>query len=328
MGHSQFQYAVVVTVALACAACTGFGGKDRAVPDSAAGRSASRFFTPLRTFQGSRLADQVDAVGAPRITGAQQFETFLYPASVAARGLDLYIADTGRRSIFRLDTVSQTMAILPHVNPRPGTRLRVAGDATVYVLDPASASIRRFDRSGRLLNVIADSLNLAHPVDFALDEMRGRIFAADGAFQQLLAFHPAGRASQVILSSNDFEGQLRSIAGIAVGSAGIYLSDPACGCLAEFSPERASLVTFGHGEVRQPGQMALDRWGRLYVADASDGSLKLFRQRRLAGSVPAAALGVMAITGFAVDEGFLYVADGPGSRVAVLRITPPGSGEE
>jgi sugar lactone lactonase YvrE len=87
-------------------------------------------------------------------------------------------------------------------------------------------------------------------------------------------------------------------------------------------------VDFGHDALRQPGAMTADRYGRLYVMDAGDRHIKVFRGRRLVASIGYAGLGLMAPTAIAADESTLYVADGPASRVALFRIAAPAKGEE
>ena len=60
--------------------------------------------------------------------------------------------------------------------------------------------------------------------------------------------------------------------------------------------------------------------------DGFDRTLKIFKDGMLIGSYPADKLKVTEITALAIDQGILYIADGPGAQVASFRTRPPAEG--
>jgi streptogramin lyase len=291
-------------------------------------KPAPRILVAAQTILGARLAPSADATGAPRIDSARQFVNFIHPGALAAWGPDIYVIDTGRGALYRLDTTRQAMVAVAVGGVNQTTRIRVGADGSIYVLKPESRVIQRFSRAGQRLNEFRDAPNLAYVVDFVVDEARARLVAADGTYQQLVSFHPGGGAPQVLLGARGERGAVRAIAALAIGPAGIVVADPACGCLVEFSPETGRSVDFGHDLLRQPRALTVDNHGRIYVLEGADNSIKVFRGRRFIASLSAASLGLMAPNALVAEAGSLYVADGAASRVAVFRISPPGKGED
>jgi len=314
--------ALAACLALLLAGC--IVGAPGASGDAVAPRSGRPLVTPWLSLTGARLAPAADATGTPSLgSGPLAFHRFVHPTSAAVHGNDVYIADSGAGAVFRFDIALGAMTPLKGIQAHGTTRVFAAGDFSLYVLDAQNRRVQRFARSGQLLATYGDGINLVRPVDIAVDDADGRVLVADGAFNQLVAFHPLGRASYVVPLRGNERNRVLSIGAIAIGRDALYVSDPACRCIARVARDGTVLDTFGHQVIGQPGALAVDRHRRVFVADRFDRSLKVFMDGRLIFNLPAAALGLQQVGDLRISEDQLALADGAGARVELLRIAPP-----
>lgn len=284
----------------------------------------ARLLVPLQVIAAARLAPGVDRTGTPLPrSGVAPLTSFIQPAAVAMAGNDFYIADSGARRLYRLDAALASMAVVQSAPVALGVRIAVGHDFSLYVLDPRARAVLRLSRDGRVLARYADSVNLSQPVAFAIDAARGDVLVADRLFNLLVEFHPLAGARQVIPLRGDDRNRVMSVVAIALAGGTIQVSDALCRCVHVVDREGRVRESFGHGELDQPGAIAVDRHARTFVADAFRNSLKVFIAGRLVYEASAATLGVAQISDFAVDEDRLVVADGVGARVVVLRIAAP-----
>lgn len=312
--------ALTLSTAMLAGACAVDGAKAESA--AAAPDSAERLLTPFRSLSGARLATALDPNGTPSLAGGLEgFERFVYPAAVAGRGSDIYIADVGRDAVYRYDRTLDVMAALPGIRARTGVQLYVGRDLSLYVLDQPGRRVLHYARSGQLLATFSDDVNLGRPVDVAVDEARGRVLVADGMYNQLVAFHPLGQASYVISLRDAGEGA-RAIAAMAIGAQGIFLSDPLCRCVVQVSPDGALLGTFGELELNQPGPIAVDLYGRVFVVDRFDSSLKVYLGGQLIEDLPATELGLRRIDDIWIDGAWIILSDGSGAGVKLMRLAP------
>lgn len=286
-------------------------------------RSDARLLTPLAPLIGGRSAD-LDATGLPRPGSLGLFRNFQVPTAVAARGPDVYVVDSGRREILRYDRFQNSVTLpVASLRPTPDTRIRAGTDGSLYVLDTVARNVQRFSRSGQRLQVYGDSLNLPRPIDFVVDEARGRVVVADATYQQLVEFHPAGRVAYPTLGGGGERGPLGGIVGLSLVPGGIAVADAACGCLVDYSPDSGRTTRYGRELGGRPGALAADRHGRLFVLDNQDRSIRVFRGQTAIARLGYPSLGLTAPAGVAVDDDTLYVADSAAARVAVFHIAPP-----
>lgn len=309
-------------VVMVLAACTAQDAPVR--QDGMRAARPQRVLTPLHVLTGARLAPAVDRTGTPRgQSPVAPLTSLVHPAAVAAMGNDFYIADSGARRLYRLDLALAAMAVVQAAPVTLATRIAVGHDFSLYVLDAPQRRVLRLSRDGRVLATYADSANLARPVALAIDDARGTVIVADQVFNLLVAFHPLGGAAQVIHLRGDERHRVMSIAAFALSPTAIYVSDPLCRCVAEAARDGRVVAMFGHGEIGQPGAIAVDRHARVLVADVFHNSVKVYAGGRLVYEARAAALGLLHVTDLTVNEDRLIIADGAGARVAVLRIAPP-----
>ncbi len=312
-----------LVVGVGCAAPPG-GLPDTARPASAV--QGARLLTPVTSLTGALVAPGFDRTGTPLLRGgATGFQRFVHPGAVAGEGAETYIADSGTGAIYRFDAALNRMAVLPGVRAVTGTQLYLGPDLSLYVLDPPGRRVLQFARSGQLLATFQDRQNLGTPVDVALDRVRGRVLVADALFNHLVAFHPLGGAAYVIPLRAGERDRVMSIAAMAVGTEGIFLSDPICHCIVQVSSEGNVLGAFGHEDLNQPGAIAVDAHGRIFVVDTFDNSLKVFVRGAMVHRLAAAALGLQRLSDVSVTNDWITLSDGAGARVDVMRIVRPGN---
>ena len=283
--------------------------------------------SPLLTLSGARLVSAADPTGTPLPrAGAAPLTPFIHPVAAATLGNDLYIADAGAGRVFRFDLALNVMTVVQSAPAAPGTRLAIGSDFSLYVLDRPRRRVLKLARDGRLQVSFVDASNLSLPVAMVLDDVRGQFLVADELYHHLVAFHPLGGAAHVVHLRGDGRDRVMGIAAIALAREAIHISDGLCRCIVVVARDGAVRSSYGHQQLGLPGAIAIDRYGRVFVADVSDSAVKVFSAGRLIDHVPLAALGLREASDLSVSESRLVVADGAGARVAILRIAPPAQG--
>lgn len=255
-----------------------------------------------------------------RLENAGPYTLLVNPVAVAGQGHEVYVADAGLALLARIDPYAGVMAPIVRRAFVAGTRLAADADGTLYVLDPAERRVRRYARNGQLLADYRVDATAGSVTDMVLDRARGRLIVADALNRQLVAFHPLGRAFEVLPLRESARDSTFSISGLASGRDELYVSDTRCACVVRIARHGQVLGTFGHGDLRRPGRIVVDRYERVIVADDADRSLKVFRGGRLAEQ---AALGLFAVADMALADDWIYIADTAGRQVRALRVLPP-----
>jgi len=270
-----------------------------------------------QVIRGGFLADPA------RVGATGPFTQLRGPLAVAAMGPDVFIADSGLGMLLRADPAANRLTSLGKLALAPGTRLAADVDGSLYVLDPLARRVQRLARDGRVMQVYVTDPTIASLRDLALDPVRGRLLAVDSLNRQLVAFRPLGTSSELLPLHGEPRTAVTSFDAIAVGPDALYAIDGRCPCLVRMDFDGRVLETFGHERVRRPERLAVDRFGRLFVADRGERSIKVFRGTALEETIPLARLALLEVTDFAYAEPWLYVADAPGTQVRMLRVQAP-----
>lgn len=302
---------------LCLAALQGCGGVTRAEEPLTGGVRAVFWMS----ITGAPLAP-VTAAGAP-LNFSGPYTRLVAPVAVAARGNDVLIADIGLGRVVRVDIGLNVLSVLQGAVARPDTKLYLSPDGIAYVTDSARREVARYGRGGQLLQRLRNDDLLARPVGVAVDERNGRIWVGDGLFQQLVMFHPAGRAVIAVPLRLNNDGP-QSITALTAGGDSLYVVDALCSCIFRLAENGVVLATIGRGILRQPVAVATDHRGRIYVLDRFDNKIVFFAGEHVAGSLAAPAGTLM--DGIFVDGSMMYIASGSGARVDVLRLQDASAG--
>ena len=273
---------------------------------------------PWQTVTGGRLATKLDANGFPMPGAVQGFAAFISPTALAARGADLYVADSGARKLYRVDAMAQVMSVVPGVVAMPWTQMQVGSDLSLYVLDPQRLAIKHYTRGMQPLQTLGDPSATISLNGFVLDVPLGQIVASDRMSQRLVMFSPLGGPALPLIPSA--VGGFKALGALASDGRVVYAIDGACSCVAVMGNAGQVSERIGQGVLVQPRALAVDRRGHVFVTDAADRMLKVFLSGQLIASYSAQTLNLLEMSALAVDEDILYVADGAGSRVISFRI--------
>jgi hypothetical protein len=259
---------------------------------------------PLFGISGGTLTNKVAPTGAPLTGGSETFISFMYPvAAVAAFGA-VFIADAGYGRLFRFDRGTNLMAAIPGIRITPGSRLQVGADGTVYLLDAMGGEIRRHSMHGLTLPAMHSRVPSSRYLDFAVDNMTGRVFAVDSMYRVVDQIEPLGRVALAAL-------ELTVAGPIAVDGTTLLVADAQCKCVNEW---RNGIFTrrLAEGSMRLPKVLAAEG-GEVYLLDGFDRSIS-----RVYEGGPE--LNLISPEHISVSGGMMYVTDGVSRTVAVFRI--------
>lgn len=244
---------------------------------------------------------------------------FQVPVALSVRDDVVLIADTGLRQLMRLDRARDALtplAALPFDNQ---LALHAAPDGSCWVAEPASGLVRQFARDGRVVRTLKDDRLAGRPVAVVAPvEAGGDVFVADAALASVVVFNTFGRAVRRI-----GHGELQSIASMALGPLGLYVVDRAAQQVVVYGRDGRRLLSLGEESLVMPRAVAVDAYGRIFVADESGNAILVFIDGELASRyVGTGTARAMRIDALAVDGNLLYLADSVAARVQILLITP------
>lgn len=289
----------------------------------AATDTSASFVTPWSVLTGSRVITQPNPVfSVPPSAPLPSYLQWIAPTAVSARTSFVYVLDSGRRQIFRYDTMRETMT--PFAN-YPATAVRsmaVAPDLSLYVADSNTRKVLHFAADGRLLRSFSDELNLGLPVAVLLDEPTGRLLVADSLYNQVLVFNSLGLTVTALKPA-----ETRSIEAMAAGPDGLYLVDRLGRQVVVIDRQGDDRYTFGEETLHDPNAIAVDRFNRVFVSDIFDNTIKVYEQGHMIATISGTGGSppfFNRVTGLWLEHDLLYVADSLNARIRIFKIAPPG----
>lgn len=290
----------------------------------APGATEASLATPWRTISGARVIAQPNpAFSLPPAVPLPGHLQWIVPTAVAARDSFVYVADSGRRQLFRYDAMRDVMTPFADYPAASVRGMAVAPDLSLYVADAGSNKVLHFAPDGRLLRSFGDDFNLGLPVAVLLDEPGGRLLVADSLYNQVLVFNSLGLTVTALKSA-----ETRSIEAMAAGPDGIYVVDRLGRQVAVLGTDGEDRYIFGEETLHDPNAIAVDRFNRVFVSDSFDNTIKVYEQGHMiatiggkGGSPPS----FNRVTGLWLEHDVLYVADSLNGRIRTFRIAPPGA---
>ena len=307
----------------------GCASDDAPVPRAVALPNDS-LLTPWLSLTGGWRADPRQPLQAAPAAGPRL--NFVQPVGVAAQGEVLMVADAGARTLWRVERGRDAMAsFAPFIGsgPEQGASLQMGSDFSTWVALPAEHKVVQYDARGRVQREWHDEANAARPVVVAVPEDRSELLVADGATAQIVRFNPLGRTLGVLANARGH--MLQSIAAMCFGPRGLYVLDRLAQQVVVLGAKGEVIEIVGENQLVQPRAMAVDRSGRIFVADDVDQRIKVFRGAKLLGAAGGAGGGpgrFGRIESLAVEGNMLYVADSVNARVQVLLVAPPSMERE
>lgn len=274
-------------------------------PSQPAGpRGDEPLLVPWRSVVGGFLAPPAPAFGLPPKPGGGAFVKWIAPGAIALRGHELLVADLASGRLWRADLGAQTMSAIAGAPVGPGTALALGPDQSAWVLDSVARQLLRFARDGRLLQTLRSAT--PGPGAFALADGGATLLVADAGLAQWSELRPTGTATAVL--PREGERRITGSEAIAVGREAVFVLDRAAARVHRVARDGRVLASLGEGVLKQPFALAVDRFERVFVADAQGPALHVLNTATPA-SFDTATLRVQQIGGLAVDERMLAIAD-------------------
>ena len=250
------------------------------------------------------------------------------PSAVAAQSIDIFIADTALKKIFKYDRATQVITTFADV-PDMGNvvQLYVDRGLSVYLVDQFSAKTTQYDIDGRVLQVFENTAELPQPVAVVVDDIQAEVFVADQLRAHALVFNRAGGVNRVVNAPKSGKTTIQSIAGMAFADNQLYIVDSVNHEVHAMSPTGSYRFSFGADELVSPGVITVDSSNRVFVADTITNSIKVYRgglfETEIGGGGSELASEFQLISGLWADNDLLYVADAASASVKIFRILPP-----
>lgn len=299
--------------ALAAAPLVGLGAR--------LARAESRHLLADRVYTGSRVVQRANPAGFPDPgMGAIGPPTqFVFPVAVAAfPGGDIFIADAGLATIFRLDPMQDTMRPIGAIRASQQTRLAATADGSLIVASGSAAPVLRIDRMGRPIQFIQPLPGAGTYYDeVAVDQASGRYYGLDKVQRRLEEVMPHGQGG--ILVPQQLVPEQPTAMAMADGR--LYIAGRACQCLVAievFGNRQFDVIADDLGQV-----VAIAAGGGwLAVLDSRERLLKVWHKGVLLVDSEYAGLGLVDPRGLAIGQQMLYVADGASRRLLSFRLRP------
>jgi hypothetical protein len=252
------------------------------------------------------------------------------PVAVAAQSVDIFIADTVHKKIFKYDRATQVITTFVDV-PDMGNvvDLYVDRGLSVYLVDQFAAKTTQYDIDGRVLQVFRNDAELPQPVAVVVDDMQAEVFIADQLRAHALVFNRAGAVNRVVNAPKSGQTLIQGIAAMAFADNQLYLVDSVNHEVHALSPTGTYRFSFGTDELVQPGAISVDSSNRVFVADTITSSIKVYKgglfEREIGGESDEMRNEFQQITSLWSDSDLLYVADSINASIKIFRILPPCS---
>jgi DNA-binding beta-propeller fold protein YncE len=250
--------------------------------------------------------------------------TIGYASAVAARGNDVFVVDQSSGKLVRIDLAMGEVRELIMLDDPNTHGVFVTRDLLIYVVDKANRVVRQLDETGRTLRFFAEPDVMHAPVDVALTDWDNAIVVADALNGNLIMFDLLGGAFDTMGADQQRISLASTMHAIAATTKSVYLLDTGLEEVTRVGLGGNPLGIYGEDELSRPSALAVDRCGRLFVADQSgQGIFVSPSDMILPGSrVPGIGTGYERVTDLWLDEDFLYVAAGA-EGIRIFRIEPP-----
>jgi hypothetical protein len=252
-------------------------------------RAAGAWMLALATWVATAAAQPTDSLSAGRLPAADSsavrgprlevrrvlplgYPEFIEPSAIACGPLgQLYVADLGRGSVARLDTLGSTLFAFETPAGQPDLQpldLAVTG-FKVYVLDAVSSALLRYDEDGAYLDVLQSfrEEGVETPRAVSVDGT-GRILLVNEARHGVRVIDETQRNETLVGGFGVRSGELSRPSGGAFAQEGsFYVADTGNARVLYYSGVGNLLRTWVAG-IREPRGLVVGRRGEVYVADA------------------------------------------------------------
>ena len=249
---------------------------------------------------------------------------------------EIYVADTRNHRIGIFDAKGMPLfAFSDEEHLREPRRVAVMADGRILVTDNDRTRVKVFSYRGQFQRFLEPPpYRGERPMVSALHvDPEGNVYVGDDAAGQVVVFDPELQYRFRFGSRGEEEGQLKSVAGIAVSGKVIAVVDHQSIAVQLFDRAGNFLRGWGAHEMGAenfslPSGVAIDEKGRVVVVDALRHEIKVFQQDgKFIGRYGGMGAGPGNVTypsDVAADgTGRLVVSESVGNRVQIMRGVAP-----
>lgn len=197
---------------------------------------------------------------------------------------------------------------------------------SVYLVNQATSKTVQFDIDGKVLKVFENAAELPQPVAVAVDDTQAEIYIADQLRAHVLVFNRGGSVNRVINAPKGGQNIIQSISAMTFAKSQLYLVDRVAHQVHAMSPTGNLRYTFGTDELVAPDAITIDSQNRVFVADTSNNTIKVYKgglfEAELKGDELGNASDFHLISGLWANDDLLYVAEADTGSVKILQIMP------
>jgi len=201
------------------------------------------------------------------------------------------------------------------------------GNGRVWVADPGSAAVHRFDLASdnREYIVRAGETALVSPVGVVYSALSDQLYVSDSVLNRVFLLSADG----VLVGERTLPGGFGRPAGLALDKAGrLYVADVTAGLIHVFAADGSFLRSIGSsdeqdGKFRLPISVAVDADGQIFVTDSMNFRVVVLSPtgelRSVVGEIGTGTGTFARPRGVAVDShGHVYVADAAFDNVQIF----------
>jgi len=269
------------------------------------------------------LREETLGIGAlfPMPGNNRAFSGFMQVTALAAEGQTLYVADTGSRSIYRIDLATRQFAPIHNARTQ-GVRIRSGAARSLYLLQDNPQQVEELGPNGATRARYSS-------VEFtrAVDVMRVRsgdmtwVFEFSGGIHE---FSPNGEWHRKMLALDE---RGATVQAAAAGAESAFVLDRSCECVIEVDDNGLPLRLIGSGELALANDLAVDRYGRLWLTSFDRTSLLFIPGDGEAQPIDLRRIGVNQVSALAISDDRLFLADPTTGQIHTFRLLPPRDGE-
>lgn len=251
------------------------------------------------------------------------------PAALAVNGRHLFVVDEMSNVVFKIDLAARTVWPIVDLSVEFSGNaggIFASADGAFYISDERNARVVKYTPSGEKGQVYLAPNNLARPGRLFVNASNGHLFVIDKVFSRILVFNRYGEPIYVIGSRGMDEGHFVDPTAFLVDAGHIYVADAIGVPVQQLSLLGNTEQTFGTDSLYNPSAVAVDRYGRVFVADVADNFIKIYQSGKLVGKFGGSGIDpgkFREIQDMAIADDRLYVAESLNRRLQVFKILPP-----
>ena len=202
----------------------------------------------------------------------------------------------------------------------------IAKDMSFYVTDVDGKRVLHFSPDGDLIQEYKDAPNIFRPIAVTLDDVRQELIVADEMYSHIVAFDLKSRQPKYGMGSRgEGPGNFRIITDMIAVPGGFVISDRIELRVQIFNRSGEFIADFGRNDLMFPTALAADNFGRIYVADKADNTIKVYKAGKLidvVGRNGGNAGEFRYISDMKVLDNKLFVVDSLNSRIQIFEFVP------